>query len=173
MTPQPIQRGGRPARRPSRAARRVGYLLSAAISIVVFWLLNVSPGWRSLTFLTDDFAAVVGLLNASLALSVVINLAYVAHDAPWAKHLGDAVNAAVAFGVVVLTATVFPFALGGPWAGWETPLRVVLVLAAVGCVIAVIANLVGMARLFLGGARDATTRRFDAPDRQASTAKTS
>ena len=140
---------GRPIRRPRRGARRLGYALSAAINLVLLWLVNISPGWEIVPFLTDDFARVVGYVNASLVVGVVTNLVYVAADPWWARRLGDAITAAFALIVLLQLVAVFPFDLGTGWSGWSTVLRTGLALACVGTAIGVLANLVQFVRALI------------------------
>jgi len=135
-----------PPRRPSRSARRAGYLLSVAINLVLIWLVNVEPGWEALAFLTAEFSRVVGFVNLSLLVGAVVNLGYVLADPQWAKRLGDAVTAAIALGVLLQLLTVFPFDLGADRSGWETALRTVLALACVGTAIGIIASLAQLLR---------------------------
>lgn len=129
------------ARRPSRGARVIGYAIAVAINLVLLWAVNVTPGWRWLPFLTEDFSAVVGFVSISLLAGAAVNLVYLGYDPHWLKRLGDAATGVIAVVVLVLLLRVFPFSLGPAWAGWETPLRIVLVLATVGTAISVVANL--------------------------------
>jgi hypothetical protein len=144
-------------RRPPRSARRVGYVLSAAINLLLLWLVTVSPGWRFVPTLTEDFVGVVGVVIASLLVGAAVNLVYVVADPRWLKHLGEAVTAA--FGCVVLARmwTIFPIDLGPGWAGWEPALRVVIGLFCLGAGIAVIANLAMAVRAAVGEPAGAST----------------
>lgn len=139
----------RSTRRPSRDVRRVGYALSAGINLALLWVVNVTPGWGVVPFLTDDFARVVGVVNVSLLVGVVANLAYVAADPSWLRRLGDAITAAFALVVLLQLVTVFPFDLGTGWSGWVTVLRAGLALACVGTAIGVLANLVQFVRALI------------------------
>ncbi|TVR22597.1 MAG: hypothetical protein EA387_08580 [Nitriliruptor sp.] len=141
----------RPPRRPSRNARRAGYLLAVAINLGLLWLVNVAPGWEAWPFLTADFARVVGFVNVSLLVGAAVNLGYVVADPEWAKRLGDAVTAAIALGVLLQLLTVFPFDLGPDRSGWETALRTVLALASVGTAIGIIASLAQLLRSIIDG----------------------
>jgi hypothetical protein len=136
-------------KRPSRGARRVGYVLSAAINLLLLWLVTVSPGWRFVPILTEEFVGVVGVLIASLLVGAAVNLVYVLADPRWLRYLGEAVTAV--FGVVVLARmwTIFPIDLGS-WSGWEPALRVVIGLFCLGAGIAVIANLALAVRAAVG-----------------------
>jgi hypothetical protein len=128
------------SKRPSRSARRFGYVLGAAINLLLLWLVTVRPGWRFVPFLTEEFVGVVGVVIASLLVGAAINLVYVVADPRWLRYLGEAVTAA--FGCVVLARmwSIWPIDLGS-WSGWEPALRVVTGLFCVGAGIAVIANL--------------------------------
>lgn len=128
-------------RRPARSARIVGYTVAVAINLALLWAVNVAPGWRWVPVLTEDFSAVVGFVSISLLVGAGVNLLYLGVDPPWLKRLGDAATSAIAVIVLVLLVRVFPFALRGAWAAWETPLRVLLVLIAIGTAISVVANL--------------------------------
>jgi hypothetical protein len=141
--------------RPPRRVRWFGYLLAAAINAALLWLVHVEPGWRALPILTEDFAEVLGVLTASLAVGVALDLLYVLHDPLWVKRLGEAVGAALATAVLWRLWAVFPVELGQRWEGWHTPLRVAIALACVGTAIAVVVNLVELVR---GGASVDTAR---------------
>lgn len=145
--PSPV----RSDRRAPQAARRLGYLLSAAINLALLWVVNSSPGWGIVPFLTDDFGRVVGVVNASLLFGVVSNLVYVAADPVWARRLGDAITATFALVVLLQLVTVFPFDLGAGWSGWETILRTGLALACLGTAIGVLANLAQLLRTLIEG----------------------
>jgi hypothetical protein len=146
VTAGPVARARPTRRRPSPAARRAGYLIAAAINVVLLWLLLVEPGWRWLGFLTDGFGEVVGWIVLSLVAGVAVNLVLVGYDPPWARRVGDAVSAAFAVIALARLWAVFPFDLGA-WSGWETALRAVLGLACIGTAIAVVANLAEAIRL--------------------------
>src|SRR5665648_885249 len=61
----------RPRKRPSLAARRFGYLVAAAASVVLLILIHAGPGWREMPFLTDAAADVVPLVTLSLVAGIV------------------------------------------------------------------------------------------------------
>jgi hypothetical protein len=128
-------------RRPARNARRVGYTVAVVINLALLWAVNVTPGWRWIPVLTEDFSAIVGFVSISLLVGAGVNLLYLAVDPPWLRRLGDAVTGGVAVVVLVLLVRDFPFALGGAWSASELPLRILLGLAAVGTAIGVVANL--------------------------------
>lgn len=137
--------------RAPRGTRVVGYVVAAVVNVAFIWLVKVAPGWRWLPILSDDFSQVVGLLTFSFVVSVVVNLVYVAFDPPWMKHLGEALTASIAAVVMLQVVVVFPFDLGSQWAGWETPLRVLMGVGCAVLAIAAVANLALLARDVLTG----------------------
>jgi hypothetical protein len=130
----------RTTRRAPRGARRFGYLLGAAINVLLLWFVTVQPGWRWVPFLTEDFVDVVGLVIFSLIVGATVNLVYLAADPRWLKHLGDAVTAAIACVILARMWALFPIDLGN-WGGWETTARVLIALACIGTGIGAVANL--------------------------------
>jgi hypothetical protein len=137
------------ARRAPLAARRLGYVVGGLVNGALLYLVNVWPGWESLSFLTDETASVVGLVSISLMVGIVVNLVYLAADPPWLKALGDLVTTGVGFLVLLRLYQVFPFDFG-VYEQLDTVARVVLVLLLAGTAIGVVADLVRLARTATG-----------------------
>ena len=131
-----------PARNASRGG---GYVGQAVVNIVLILLVNRWPGWQAVPFLTDETPRVLGLVNASLFVAVVVNFILAVADPPRLKALGDLVIGGVGAAALVRIWQVFPLDLQG---GWETLARVLLVVGLVGTGIAV---LVALVRLVRGG----------------------
>jgi len=129
-----------PVRRPPVAARRVGYVIAAALTAAFWFVVNVSPGWQALPFLTEEAHRVVPLVNVSLAASLVVNLLYVAYDPPWFRALGDVVTTGFGLAVLARIWQVFPFSFTGSF-DWSLLLRVLLFLAIVGSIVGIVINL--------------------------------
>jgi hypothetical protein len=134
-----------PARRPAVAARRAGYVVAVALTAAFWFLLNVSPGWQIVPFLTDDAARVITLVNLSLGVGIVANLVYLVYDPPWFKSLGDLVTTAVGLAVLVRLWQVFPFAFTGSF-DWSLVAHVTLIVAIAGSIVGIVVNLVGFLR---------------------------
>jgi len=134
------------ARRPSVAARRVGYLVGIVVSAALLFVLNGQPGWQALPFLTSDTSEVIGLVNLSLAVSLAVNVVYLFYDPPWLKSLGDLITSGVGLVVAVRIWQVFPFAFHGSSAWWSTAVRVLLILAIAGSAIGIVVQAVSLAR---------------------------
>jgi hypothetical protein len=131
-------------KRPSTAARRTGYVFALLVNGAFLYAVNVWPGWDVLPFLTDDFTQILGLVNASIVVSLVANLVYLARDTKAVKALGDIVTTGVAIAVGVRTWQVFPFDFGEATFDWELVVRILLVVGIVGMAIAIIVNIVSL-----------------------------
>ncbi len=129
-------------RRHSTAARRTGYLVAAAVNLVLLWLILVWPGWEALSFLTDQFSEVVGLMSASLLVGAAANLVYVVADPPRVRAAGQLVVSAFSLAVTVRLLQVFPF----DFSGWSFDpswlVRLLLWLAVLGTVVGMVTELV-------------------------------
>jgi hypothetical protein len=107
---------------------RSGYVGTAVVEGIMLWLVNRWPGWEAVPFLTRDTELVLGLVNATLLVTLLANLVYAVADPPRLRAFGDLVIAVVGLVAVVRIRSVFPFDLSS---GWETAVRVLLVLALV------------------------------------------
>lgn len=142
----PTPRAPAPARRPPVAARRVGYLIAAGINVVLLYLVNISPGWEAVPFLTEDTRQVLGLVNLSLVAGLVCNLVYVLVDPTWLKSLGDLLTTGIGLAVLVRLWQVFPFDFGDSAADWALVVRAVLVVGVIGSAIGIVVQLVSLVR---------------------------
>ena len=130
------------AHQHSTAARRAGYLVAAAVNLVLLYLVLVWPGWGALSFLTDSFTQVVGLLSASLLVGAAANLVYVVADPPRVRAAGQLVVSAFSLASTVRLLQVFPFDFSG-WSFDPTWLvRLLLWVAVVGTVVGIVTELV-------------------------------
>jgi len=132
------------AKRPSAAARRTGYVFGVLVNGALLYAVNVWPGWDVLPFLTDDFTQVLGLVNASIVVSLVANFVYLARDTRAVKALGDIVTTGVAIAVGVRMWQVFPFDFGEATFDWELVVRILLAVGIVGMAIAIVVNIVSL-----------------------------
>jgi hypothetical protein len=103
-----------------------------------------------MSFLTEDFSRVVGVLNLSLAAGAAVNLLWIAADPSWLRSLGQLVLSGISLVVTLRLLDVFPFDFSD-WAVDVTWLaRFVLVIAAFATALAVMVEAVKLARLVLG-----------------------
>jgi hypothetical protein len=147
------------ARRTSVAARRFGYIVAVAINVALWFIINIWPGWRELSFVTAEASQVVGLLNLSLVVGVVVNLAFVVVDSPWLKVIGDLTTTGVGLVVLVQVFRVFPFDFESYSINWALVARLAIVAAIVGSVIGLLVQLGSLIRLALDDAPDEALHR--------------
>jgi hypothetical protein len=141
----------RPAHREtSAAARRAGYTVAIAVNAVLLYLINRSPGWEAVPFLTDDTPRVLGLVNASIVSGIVANAVYVLWDPRWLRALGDVVTTAVGLAALVQLWVVFPVAFAPAAVDWELVARWVLGVGIAGSVIGIVVALVRLGRALVG-----------------------
>jgi hypothetical protein len=122
--------------------RRAGYTAGIVVNTVLLYVVNAWPGWRSLAFVTADAEQLVPLLNAALIAGIVANAIYLVADRRWVKALGDLFTVGISLAFLVRTWLVFPFAFTNTTVDWATIIRVVLGFSIVGCIIALIVQLV-------------------------------
>jgi hypothetical protein len=122
--------------------RRVGYLVAAVFDVVFLWIANHLLDWQWPRFLTVEFDDVLPVLSASIIVSIVVNVIWVAFDPPWFKALGNIITSAFGIAVGVRTLEVFPFDFSTYARDWAGLVRVIVVIAIVGSAVGVIVNLV-------------------------------
>ena len=135
------------ARRPSAGARRAGYGVAILFSAALLIILNGSPGWQAIPFLTSGTTQVLWLVNLSLAASIAANLVYLAYDRPWLKSFGDLATTGIGLAAAIRIWQVIPFDLSS---GWSTAVRALLVVAIAGSCIALVVQIVSLARWLTG-----------------------
>lgn len=133
-------------RRPTAAARRLGYAIAMVVNVVLLYLVNVSPGWDAVPFLTHDTTQVVGWVNASIGAGIIANALYLAMDPRWFRALGEIVVTAIGLAALVKLWQVFPFAFDDEGTPWHLITRWVLAIAMAGSAIGIITNLVAFLR---------------------------
>lgn len=136
--------------RPSVASRRAGYVVAAGINAAMLYLINLWPGWQVLPFLTDETPQVLGLVNASIAVGIALNLVYALRDPVWLKAFGDLLTTAVGLAAMWAMWRVFPFDFAGSGVDWALVVRVGLVVGMVGSAIAMIVHVVRLVRAASG-----------------------
>lgn len=136
----------RPARRrvpgQSASGRRAGSVIGSVVNAALFFMVNVRPGWKAVSFLTADTPLVLGLVNATLVVSVVSGLLCAVVDVPRVRALADLVQNAVGLAALVRIWQVFPFAFDGDGLDWGLVARWALGIGMFGSVIGMVSALV-------------------------------
>jgi hypothetical protein len=133
-------------RRPEVATRRVGYGVAIAANAVLLYLVNVSPGWDAVPFLTGDMTGVLGWVNASIVAGIIANALYVVVDRRWFRSLGELLVTLIGLAALVRLWQVFPFAFDDRGVPWHEITRWVLAIGMAGSGIGLIVNAVKLAR---------------------------
>lgn len=128
------------------ASRRAGYVVAAVVNAVLLVLVNVTPGWSVLPFLTADMAIVLPWINASMIVGIVVNAVFVVADGRRVKGLGDLITEVVGLGAMIVLWQVFPFDFGSDASAWATVVRVALVIGIAGTAVAMIVSVVMVIR---------------------------
>ena len=134
------------SKRPAVGDRRVGYVVAVLVNAAVLCAVNVWPGWQALPFLTEDMRLVLGLVNASMLVSIVANMVYFVADPRWLKALGDIVTTAVGIAALVRMWQVFPFDFSGSSFDWALVVRVAMGVAIGGSAIALVVAFVSFVK---------------------------
>ena len=135
-------------RRGDQSSRMVGHAIAVFFNVGLLFLINIYPGWQTETMLTPATADVLGWVNLSMLVNIVVNLAYFYADPKWFRTVGDLLIAGVGFGAVLRVWQVFPFDISG---SWYSAVRVLLVVAALGTAIAGALQLARLIGIVLSG----------------------
>lgn len=126
--------------RLERAGRRFGYSVGTAMHAVLLWLVNVSPGWEAVPFLTGGAAPAIRWVNASLLVLLVANLCCVFWPSVQLEAAGNLVAGGLSLAALRRMWIDFPFDVA-PSSGWHLPLRLLVALAVAGTLIAIFSAL--------------------------------
>ncbi len=124
--------------RTTAGQRRTGYAVSVIVNAALLYLINVSPGWTVVPFLTTDMSSVLPWINASLALSILVNAVYIVADNRLVKGVGDLLTLSVGLVALIQLWQVFPFDFGADPTPWPTLIRLALAAGIIGTVIGII-----------------------------------
>lgn len=117
---------------------RVGYLVAVVVNLVMWYVINIQPGWQAVPFLTQETTLVLPFVNASIIAAIGVNLLYVFRDPAWLRGLGDVVATTLGLVAMVRIWQVFPvdFVDGSLW---RLLARWVVAVGIVGSVIGIVA----------------------------------
>lgn len=133
-------------KRPAVGARRTGYAISIVVNAMMLFAANVWPGWEAVPFLTADTALVMGLVNASLVVGLVVNVVYLFRDPRWVRALGDLLTTSVGLAAMVRIWQVSPFDFGDSDFEWIRVVQILLFVGIVGSIIGIVTAIVSLVR---------------------------
>jgi hypothetical protein len=125
----------------ARQNKRIGYIVTIIVNVIVLIILNQLLNWNLFSFLTQDFKNVLPIQNISLATTIIFNVAYLFYDPAWFTSLLGIVTNSLGLAVVIRYLSVFPFDFS-EYSGfnWTVLARVLLIIGLVGCIIGIIAE---------------------------------
>ena len=127
--------------------RRIGYVIAIIINAVGLYVVRNLVDW-DISFVTNDFAEVEGIIASSLVATIVVNTLFIFYDKRWFKGLGEALSQTVSFVATIRLFRVFPFDFSS-WDGpWEQVARAVLILALIGTAVSIVGSVRTMVRGF-------------------------
>ena len=126
------------------ASRTADHVIGAAVNLVLLALVNGTPGWRAVPFLTEEAAPAAALLTVALWVGVGVHAVLLLAGSPARmRALGDVVSAA--FGVAISWELLRTFPVdASAGSALEVTLRGVAVL---GLLVAVVAVVDGLTRV--------------------------
>lgn len=136
-----------PGQNVPSAGRRFGYLVGAAVNVVLYYLVNAQPGWQVVPFLTSDLEKVLPLINLSFMIGVITNVLFILRDPRWLRLLGGIASTAVGLVTLWRLREVLPFDFGEISANWEPWVRGGLLILVVVTAIALVVQLLQLLTL--------------------------
>ena len=127
-------------------ARLVGYLAAAIANGILLVIVNGRPGWRELSFLTEELVDILWLINLSWVASVVVNVVYLWFDPSWFKSACQVGVSAIGLAAAIRTLQVFPFDFSAYAFNWTALVRPLLWLTILGTFVTVVVELVHLAK---------------------------
>jgi hypothetical protein len=130
-----------------RTTRRIGYGVAVAVNGAMLAVVNNLLAWDWLPWLTDDFERVLIIINVSLVASMIANVLYIADDRPGFKGPMEFGLLIISLIATVRLLQVFPFDFSPYDVAWDTLARWGLAAVIAAISIAMIVQLVQLARI--------------------------
>lgn len=131
--------------------RRFGYIVTIAINVVVLYVANNVVAWDWFPWLTSEFDEVVPYISVAILSSIVVNALYILFDGAWFKSIGETISLVLTLIANVQLLRVFPFDFSAYQWNWEATVRMVLILATIGMIAGIVAQLVTLVRAIVVG----------------------
>lgn len=120
----------------SSGTRRVGYIVSIIIMIVMIYILRHLRQW-GVNFLNEDFENALFYIELSIYVSIGINILFIFYDNSWFKHLLQGVSNVFGALAIIMLYVIFPFVIQNEtWNKWlKIGLLVVFLLVVIGTLV--------------------------------------
>jgi len=133
----------RSARTAPVGAERLGYAIAVLVDVAGLVVLHLWPGWEQVPVLTEDTPSVLGIVDVTLVIGIVVGLVQVARGPGRTATAGSMVTTAVGIVAMVRVVHVFPFDLSD---GWTVLVRALLVFGIAGAAVGLLASAVSLVR---------------------------
>jgi hypothetical protein len=127
--------------------RRIGYGVAIGFNIGFLVIVNNVLDWGWFPWLTEDLTDLLPIINVSVIATIVANAVYLVYDPPWFKGIAEVVLLTISLIVTIRLLQVFPFDFSAYDFAWATLTRWALGVAIFGIGIAMLVQLVKLARL--------------------------
>jgi hypothetical protein len=131
--------------------RRLGYVVTIIVNVVVLYIASNIVAWGWFPWLTADFDDVVPYISVAILASIVVNALYIVYDGAWFKSIGETISLVLTLIANVQLLRVFPFDFSAYQWNWDAIVRVVLILATIGMIAGIIAQLATLVRAIVVG----------------------
>jgi hypothetical protein len=133
------------------ALRRFGYVVTIVINVVVLYIANNIVAWGWFPWLTADFDEVLPYISIAILASILVNAIYILYDGAWFKAIGETISLVLTLIANVQLLRVFPFDFSAYQWNWDATARMVLIVATIGMIAGIIAQLVTLVRAIVVG----------------------
>jgi hypothetical protein len=130
----------------SNGSDRSSYVAAIIVNAALIYLMSNLLEWGLLPFLTNGFVDVRGWIIISLIVAIAFNVLFLAFDQAWFRSIGRIVMSGFSLAVSIIMYQKFPFDFTPYDFDWSLIARVLIVLAIGGSAIAILAELVKLAR---------------------------
>jgi len=120
----------------SGGVRRIGYIVSIIIMIVMIYILRHLRQW-GVTFLNEDFENALIYIELSIYVSIGINILFIFYDNRWFKHLLQGISNIFGALAIIMLYVIYPFAIQDEtWNKWiKIGLLVLFLLVTIGTLV--------------------------------------
>ena len=112
----------------SSEGKRFGYFVTMVVNAALIYVFNHLLEWNT-PYLLPTFQGCLWAIQLSLSVTIFVNFIYIFYDAPWFRHLMQAIENVFSWISTYFIYTIFPFEF--PAEIWMQIARVALIVALV------------------------------------------
>lgn len=130
----------------SKGPDRSSYIAAIIVNAALIYLVSNLMEWDLLPFLTNGFIDVRGWIIISLIVAIAFNVLFLAFDPAWFRSIGRIAMSGFSLAVSIILYQKFPFDFTPYDFDWSLIVQVLIILAIGGTAVAILAELVKLAR---------------------------